>query len=167
VTAASSAAFCDRWNDLLHEPIRPIKEAEARRRDGAGEPYVVILGTKDKPESLVEVNWSNDYIATWFMDDELRRHVKYSFTKTDKSTLFLDQIKMWDYPEDAKDGLSSATKVTSFSYSQDGVAHETIDDSAAGTVETISRSDVPLNINWEQVPEFGDWASISRWDRQT
>jgi hypothetical protein len=165
VTAASSAKFCDRWNDLLHEPVRLIKEAEARRRDAAGEPYVVILGANDKPESLVEVNWSNAYIGTWFMDDEMRRHVKYSFTKLDDSTLFLDEIRVWEYPEGAKGGLSSATKLTSFSYDQDGIAHETIDGSAAGTVETISRPDVPLDINWEPVPEFGDWESISRWDR--
>jgi hypothetical protein len=61
----------------------------------------------------------------------------------------------------------SATKVTTFSYGRDGVAHEVIVDSVANTEETISRSDVPLDINWEPVPEFGGWASVSRWDRSS
>jgi hypothetical protein len=93
VIDASVTSFCDRWNGIRHEPIGPIDEREARRRDGAGRPYVVVLGDKGKPESLVEVNWSNDYIAAWFMDENLRRTLKYSFRKVDKKTLFLSQIR--------------------------------------------------------------------------
>ena len=63
--------------------------------------------------------------------------------------------------------LNTATKVTTLTYSQDGVVPEAIDDSVAETVEVISRSDVALDINWEQVPKFGDWSGVARWDRES
>jgi hypothetical protein len=56
--------------------------------------------------------------------------------------------------------------VTTLTYNQDGVVHEGIDDLVAETAEVISRSDVPLDINWEQVPEFVDWSRVSRRDRE-
>jgi hypothetical protein len=57
--------------------------------------------------------------------------------------------------------------VTTLTYSHDGVVHEGIDDLVAETAEVISRSDVPLDINWEQVPEFGDWSRVARWNRES
>ena len=47
------------------------------------------------------------------------------------------------------------------------MVHEAIDDAVAEVEEVISRSDVPVDINWEQVPEFGDWSRVARWDRES
>jgi hypothetical protein len=74
---------------------------------------------------------------------------------------------LWEYPEDAIRDLDTATTVTTLTYRQDGVVNEAIDNSLTGTVEVISRSDVALDINWEQVPEFGDWSRVARWDRES
>ena len=127
---------------------------------------MVVLGDPGRPDALIEVNWSLDFLGTWFLDDKLRRNLSYSFARFDPNTLFLEQIIRWDYPEGAIGDLYTATRVTTLTYSQDGVAHEAIDDSVAGTVEVISRSGVPLDINWEQVPEFGDWSRVARWNRE-
>jgi hypothetical protein len=167
VTSAAQVVFCERWHSTRHEPVGELSEAQARRRDSAGEPYLVVLGDKNRPDSLVEVNWSQEYLGTWFFDDKLRRYVSYAFRRISGTTLFLEQIMMWEYPDDAEDDLYTASKVTTFAYQEDGIAHEIIADSAADTEETISRSDVPLDINWEPVPEFGDWTRVSRWDRQS
>jgi hypothetical protein len=113
------------------------------------------------------VNWSLDYLGTWFLDDKLRRNLKYSFTRVDAKTLFLEQIILWEYPEDAVRDLNTATKVITLTYNQDGVVHEAIDDSVAETVEVISRSDMALDINWEQVPKFGDWSSVAQRNRES
>jgi hypothetical protein len=96
----------------------------------------------------------------------LRRYLNYSFTRVDPTTLFLEQIILWEYPEDAVGDLYAATKITTLTYNQYGIVHEAIDDSVAGTEEVISRSDVPLDINWQQVPEFGDWSRVARWNRE-
>ena len=152
VSAKPAAVFCERWHDRDHRPGGVISEAAARRRDARGRPYLVVFGDQRRPDALIEVNWSLDYLGTWFLDDKLRRNLKYSFTRVDAKTLFLEQIILWEYPEDALRDLHTATRITTLTYDEDGVVHEAIDDSVAGTAEVISRSDVPLDINWEQVP---------------
>ena len=128
---------------------------------------MVVLGDRERPHALIEVNWSLDFVGTWFLDDKLRRNLKYAFARVDAKTLFLEQIILWEYPEDAVRDLDTATRVTTLTYNQEGVVHEAIDDSVAGTVEVISRSDVALDINWEQVPNFGDWSRVARWNRES
>ena len=167
VSAKPAAVFCERWHDGEHRPSGVISESAARRRDARGQPYLVVLGDQRRPDALIEVNWSLDFLGTWFLDDKLRRNLKYSFARVDAKTLFLEQIILWEYPEDAVRDLDTATKITTLTYNQDGVVHEAIDDSVAGTVEVISRSDVALDINWEQVPKFGDWSRVARWDRES
>ena len=125
-----------------------------------------MFGDQERPDALIEGNWSLDYLGTWFLDNKLRRNLKYSFTRVDAKTLFLQQIILWEYPEDAVRDLHTAARVTTLAYNQDGVVHEAIDDSVTGTEEIISRSDVPLHINWEQVPKFGDWSGVARWNRE-
>jgi hypothetical protein len=162
-----AAVYCERWHDGQHRPGGVISESAARRRDRRGQPYRVVLGDPQQPDAIIEVNWSLDYLGTWFLDDKLRRNLKYSFTRVDAKTLFLEQIILWEYPEDAIRDLNTATKITTLTYNQNGIVHEGIDDFVAETEEVISRSDVPLDINWEQVPKFGDWSGVARWNRET
>ena len=126
-----------------------------------------VLGNPKRPDALIDVNWSLDYLGTWFLDDKLRRNLRYAFARVDPKTLFLEQIILWEYPEDAVRDLSTATRITTLTYNQDGIVHEAIDDAVAEVEEVISRSDVPVDINWEQVPEFGDWSRVARWVRES
>jgi hypothetical protein len=167
VSVTPAAVFCERWHDGEHRPSGVISESAARRRNTRGQPYLVVLGDQRRPDALIEVNWSLDFLGTWFLDDKRRCNLHYSFTRVDPKTLFLEQIMLWKYPEDAIRDLDTATTVTTLTYRQDGVVNEAIDNSVTGTVEVISRSDVALDINWEQVPEFGDWSRVARWDRES
>jgi hypothetical protein len=76
--AKPSAVFCQRWHDGEHRPSGVIGESAARRRDGRGQPYIIVLGDQGRPDALIEVNWSLDFLGTWFLDDKLRRYLKYS-----------------------------------------------------------------------------------------
>jgi hypothetical protein len=165
--AKPETVFCERWHGREHRPGGLISEAVARRRDGQGRPYMVVLGDQRRPDALIEPNWSLDFLGTWFLDEKLRRNLKYSFTRVDAKTLFLEQIMLWEYPEDAIADLDTATRITTLTYNEAGIVHETIADSIAGTEEVISRSDVPLDINWEQVPKFGDWSGVAQWNRES
>jgi hypothetical protein len=167
VSTQPAAVFCERWHGWEHRPSDVISESAARRRNRRGKPYTVVLGDQEHPDAVIEVNWSTDYLGAWFLDDNLRRYLKYSFRRVDAKTLFLEQVILWEYPEDAIRDLNTAAKVTTLTYNQDGIVHERIDDSVAGTAEVISRSDVAVDINWEQVPKFGDWSGVARWNRET
>ena len=62
------------------------------------------------------MNWSLDFLGTWFLDDKLRRNLHYSFARVDPKTLFLEQIILWEYPEDAVRDLDTATRITTLTY---------------------------------------------------
>jgi hypothetical protein len=100
-----------------------------------------------------------------FSTSNFRWNLGYLFHTLNSTTLFLNQVTKREYSDDAVRDLITATMVTTPSYSEDGVVHERVDDGVTQEA-IISRSDVPLDINGEQVPEFGDWAHVSRWDRQ-
>jgi hypothetical protein len=93
--------FRERWHGGEHRPSGVMSESAVRRRDRRGQPYMVVLGDQERPDALIEVNWSLDYLGTWLLDDKLRRNLKSSFTRVDAETLFLEQIILWEYPEDA------------------------------------------------------------------
>jgi hypothetical protein len=162
---ATVTAFCERWLDGEYEPGGLITEATARRRDKQGRPYMAVLSRPDEPPTVVAVNWSLNCLDVWFLDDELRRYLVYSFTRVRPDALFLDEITLWEYDPGVV-GFDSATKITSFSYTEDGVVREEITDKSTETVEVISTADVNVDVHWEGVPAFGDWSSVMRWDRQ-
>jgi hypothetical protein len=70
----------ERWHGGEHRPSGVMSESAVRRRDRGGQPYMVVLGDQERPDALIEVNWSLDYLGTWLLDDKLRRNLKYSFT---------------------------------------------------------------------------------------
>ncbi len=59
---------------------------------------MVVLGDQRRPDALIEVNWSLHYLGTWFLDDKVRRNLKYSFTRVDAETLFLDRSSCGSTP---------------------------------------------------------------------
>ena len=159
-------SYSKRWNGNQHAPIDPISEDAARKLDSRGKPYVVTVHGDNAPEKLISINWSLDHCAVWFLDEHHRRYLEYGFRKVKPETLFLSAVCVWEYPPGATRDYSSATRITKVTYQQDQIAHERVTDTEAGTVDTISRSDVPLDINWEPVPVFGDWTRLSRYNRE-
>ena len=74
---------------------------------------------------------------------------------------------VWEYPDDGEyHPMFEATRIEEFTYSQDGTAHHEITDTRTGEVTAEDRAGVPLDINWEPVPNFGEWASVAREDRE-
>lgn len=165
-----TVTYCDKWNPLLRGPIRPISEAEARRRDSAGEGYTVLLGSSNAPDAILVVNRGNGVLAVSFLDDYQRRYLTYDFRQVDQGTLFMDEVKLWEYPPGDPDpdlgDFATASKITTYEYQQNGIVREIIHESGKDYSDIVDRSDVPLDINWERVPEFGDWASVARWNRE-
>jgi hypothetical protein len=135
----TAAVFCERWHDGEHRPGGVISESVARHRDERGQQYMVVLGEQEQPDALIEVNWSLDFLGTWFLDDKLRRNLNYLFLRVDPKLFSRTDHALWEFPDDTVRDLDTATKVTTLSYNRDGVVHEAIDDSVAGTVEVIAR----------------------------
>lgn len=159
--------YCRRWNEILGKPIQPLTEAQARQRDRAKQWYTVVLGDIANPDCYLEVAWENDHVGVWFLDDHGRQVLHYSFRRVDENRMFLRSITRWEYPEGAPRGLDEATFIEEFTYEQDGTVRREVDDARANEISAEHYSDVPLDINWEPVPKFGDYRSVTRLDRET
>ncbi len=160
-------SYCERWNNRLAEPIEPISEEEARRRYEKGPWFTVVIGDPPIPHCFIEINWENDYMGVNFLDEAGSTRCVYAFTRVDDSRMFLDQATFWQYPKDGKyHPMFEAELIEAFFYRQDGTATHEVRDEITGEVTLADHAGVPLDINWEPVPEFGDWASVARRDRE-
>lgn len=163
---AETVTYCQRWNNKLHKPIEPLNPAAALRKDRAKEWYTAVLGDPAAPRCYVELAWENNHVGVWFLDDELRRNVHYSFTRLDETIMFMDAVGLWYYADGAGRSLGDASRIEMVDYSADGHVRRTSID-VPRKLETVEEfSDVPLDINWEPVPAFGDYRSVTRLDRE-
>ena len=157
--------YCDRWNGLLEEPIDPIGEAEARRRHDTGELYTAVSEESDKKRVLVEVRLENDYASVRFLDDLGRNENVLTFRKLD-DRLFLRKVISYDYGEsEERGGYARPIVIESFTYKPDETMRHKIDDIRNKDITVEDYRAINVDVHWEPIPAFGDYASIARWDR--
>lgn len=123
----------------------------------------MVLGDLGRPEAILEIAWVNDDIGTWFLDSEVRRHLHYSFFRV-RDRMFLRQVTLWDLPPGAI-LKSEARTIEVVLYQPDGIVSQTVRSKAAGKTELVEKHGVDVSPHWEQIPVFGEWASMARYDR--
>jgi hypothetical protein len=156
--------YCQRWNFGMVRPIDPLTVEQARRRDTTGKLYTVALGDPADPDVVLEIT-RPDIIVVNFFDKLGRKSVAYYWRRTEDNRMFLRTIRRWQYGDDSAWGLSEAELIEEVAYEPNGIVHHDIRDEKAHERRRVSYRDVPLDINWEPIPEFGDWASIARFER--
>jgi hypothetical protein len=125
---------------------------------------VVVLGDPSAPQTILEIAWVNSALSVSFVDEEGRTHTEYLFRKMENGKLFMHDAATWTYPEGAQ-RMSQASHIETAQFRPDGYASRTIDDSSAGQIEKTEYTDVPVENNWEPMPEFGHWESVARYNR--
>lgn len=158
--------YCQRWNNTKIKPIEPFTPEEALRKDRAKEWYTVVLGDLAAPRCYVEVAWENNHLGVWFLDDELRQSVHYAFTRVDDTMMFLSSVSFWYYSRRVGRSLEDASRIQNVLYTTDGHVRRTTTEVRKRRDKIEEFSDVPLDINWEPVPVFGDYGSVTRVDRE-
>ena len=159
-------AFCRRWNTITATPIDPLTAAEAEEMDRSKQWYTVVVGDPSAPRCYVEVAWENDHAGVWFLDEGLRQSVHYSFTRLDETMMFLDSVVLWSYPRAAGRSFDEASTIEAVEYTTEGLVRRTTTNVRKKKDKIEEFSDVPLDINWEPVPAFGDYRSLTRLDRE-
>lgn len=161
---ALQVTYCELWSNKLRSPTDVLTEAEARDRDARGEQYCVVLGDPGAPQAILDIAWVNSALRVSFVDEEGRSHTEYLFRKMENGKLFMHDATTWTYPEGSR-RKSQASHIEEAQFRPDGYASRTIDDSSAGQIEKTEYTDVPVENNWEPMPEFGHWESVARYDR--
>ncbi|MEU6130986.1 hypothetical protein ABZ805_17595 [Saccharopolyspora sp. NPDC047091] len=156
--------YSERYSDLAGKPTGPLSEEQARERHASGEPYAVTLGDPGSPDAVIDVAWKNDHLGVWFFDEKVRRTVHFSF-QARESKLFLTTVMNWKYPDDAR-LRNQASVIERVSYNPDGIIQHEVIDKVAEEKTVRDISDVDVTMNWENIPSFGEWDSVSRFDRK-
>ena len=94
-----AVTYAERWSKRKGEVVRPLAEEDARERHERGELYTVLVGDPGRPRAYLEVRLEAGFVGVHFLDDELRNHLTYLFTRPpeEQGDLFLEQISRRGY----------------------------------------------------------------------
>lgn len=150
-------------------PVVGILEPHAaKRRHDRRKLYTVLIGPIEHPSCFLEVNLELNYIGVQFLDRFLREFSCYQFTEIEPGRMFLKTATEWRFDRDAprtygKDGAQVILEITTKLKPEGWVdiwRHDIVKD-------FMERAEGPQDVSacWEPTPQFGDWASIARYDR--
>ncbi|MGI5337458.1 hypothetical protein ACQEVS_08715 [Streptomyces sp. CA-181903] len=163
-----SLIYCERWNERLCKPIGRLGADEAKVVHESGEPYAVASvdeGT-GHADRVVELAMRSNIVRVNFLDEYNRVEMIYIFGPAD-GRLFLQDITTYDYGDVKKYlGMSRSrvVEINEFNPDGTGVYHYKGPDERYSQ-ELSLKDDRSLDLHWEAVPEFGDYASIARGKR--
>jgi hypothetical protein len=155
------------YNEQLREVVEPMSEDQARKQwETRGDPFEVLLGDPKQPQVSVQANSAEQVFLVYFYDEHGRRALSYTFAPREgRDELFLENITTWEWDDPSKSEMDEASVIDSYDYREDGYLRHTTDRADSDNYQVEEFSDVPLDINWEPVPRFGDWASLARYRR--
>ena len=163
-----SVVYAFRWNSKRKRPGRVISEKEAFSRWCSGEEFTVVVpsGAEKNFGTLVTFDLKNRHVITSFLDDQGRKYMEYTYRREGGSWLFLYLRNYWTYPNRDPDlDIDTAAKAEEALQAEDGYTRRVIIDEVENMKETREYRNVPVDGNWVQFPEFGEWGELARYDR--
>ena len=166
--------YCRAWNWKLWEPGGPISEDEARRRFAEGDEddwfsvaaYEAAAEVQDIPSFVLEVTPRGETIRSKFYAPSRSLRREYIFGIQPDGRTFMDTATQWFYADNENHyRMGKAILIESFRFRPDGIVDRTIDDDDEPNIVKVSYRDVDVSGNWEDAPEFGDWARFGNEDR--
>jgi len=142
----------------------PLTPAQAEARHASGELYTAVA-TADRPAPTqrVEIRLETGYVSVIFMDDHGRDTLDYTFNVTSGS-LFLETATSYSYGNSQeRGGYAEADRTETYEFTTDGVMRRTIE--ADGEEWRESHHGIDVSSNWEKIPDFGAYSSLTRRER--
>ena len=143
------------WDLASRTPLEPLSLAQARVRDGSGEPYVTVHRVPDRaePVELHLVAWAASHVGVWAYDDQGRRTREADWRLLEPERLFLRHLAEWAYdsPEEAE-----CARWATHTYQDlfpDGKGRKVIERRNGGSFRTLA--DLPEGERWCARDRFG------------
>jgi hypothetical protein len=150
--------YCEKWFNPGKRATRPLDEAAARRRHDARQPYTALMGSLEAPSHVISL--AEPWVSVTFMDDALRGYLRYDFKETRHGKLFLTMAVYREFEGESMDPVTFAE----FTFREDGHATTERRDRQSGNAFESERV-VDVSANWEDYPQFGDYTSLCRKER--
>ena len=150
--------FCNGWFIAQKRATQLWHEAQAEAAHRSGQPYTALVGSATSPTHVVEVR--KDSVGVAFLDEHRREYRVHSFDEVSSGKLYLSMVVVREFEGDS-DKIAVGS---SYLYSQAGklfVKQEIATEEMMDTAEAY----VDLTDHWEPYPEFGEYSSLCREDR--
>jgi hypothetical protein len=154
-----TVSYCERWNNKQNKPIFWMSEDEARARHDSGELYTAVLGDNETP-TVVEVFLKEGYVGVRWLETHGKDAMRYAFRRIE-DRLFLSEVAINTVSTEGKvvEAESTLTK-------PDGTVEMSLFDNVNRTVKTAEpQTSKDVTAMWEDIPQFGDYASVTRRER--
>jgi hypothetical protein len=170
ITSNDSVNYAERWDRRRRKPLQELSEDEAHRRHGAGEEYVAVLSSGDRPVVVLTIIMrpGRPFTKVEFLDGRLLPRYAYTFMTPQEGGrdgwMFLSNIYEDELSDEAEPLRGKEVRFwpdgRSFMWDRD---HEARTSDEGWAKELLDADE--LEQHWEPVPEFGRWSSIIRLDR--
>ena len=153
--------YAEKWSRSYKEAIKPLTEAQARKRhEKKGALYTALLGDDPiRPRAFVEIV-SGDSIQVDFLDKEFRSSASYQFIQQPDGRLFMVMAVFRQFDSETMKNVFGH----SLHFKPDGYVLSIEEDFRTNT-QTRQEKTMDVSLNWEPYPEFGRYESIARFDR--
>jgi hypothetical protein len=154
-----TVSYCERWNNKQKTPIFPMSEDEARARHESGELYTAVLGDHETP-TVVEVFLTEGYVGVRWLESHGKDAMRYAFRRFE-DRLFLSEVAINTVSAEGRVVEAESTLIK-----PDGTVEVSLFDNVNRTVKTEEpQIGKDVTAMWEDIPDFGDYASITRRER--
>jgi hypothetical protein len=128
--------------------------------------YFVTIFENAKPYCYLETN--KGFYRVDFLDDLLRKYMSYDFrddfSAGGSNKLFLSHVMFWDF----EGNTDKVLKITSHVFKPNGAFHITERDLITNEqIDSEAKNKIDVSQNLEEYPEFGDYESIIRKERES
>jgi hypothetical protein len=154
----STQEYCKRWFMAKQRPIDVMTAEDALKLHQSDEAYtVVIKDLEGSPRNLVDI--ANDTYLISFLDDLKRIYLSYQFNVVE-GKLFLAFATHHEY--DVETGKEVEKSV--YAFKPDGSLYIEKRDYITSEFATANNS-IDVSGNWESLPKFGCYESITKESR--
>ncbi|NED11854.1 DUF4241 domain-containing protein [Streptomyces sp. SID9124] len=155
-------AYAQAWDLEACAPWRPIPAEEARERDAAGLPYVVVYREQGRkvPLEVRLVSWQDHYVGLWVYDAQGRRTCDLDMRLLDDPSRLLRRYSVgWYYTGPEMAEFDEACPRITVDLFPDGRGRRT-EERPGGGSHTTSPA-LRENERWMDRPAFGQWPLLS------
>ncbi|MBC7270381.1 MAG: DUF4241 domain-containing protein [Streptomyces sp.] len=157
-------AYARAWDLGARVPWRPISQGEARERDAAGLPYVVVYRAsgREAPLEVRLVSWREHYVGLWVYDAQGRRTYELDMRLLDDPGRLLRRHTVgWAYPDPGTAEFDDACPRITVDLFPDGKGRRTEEPRGKGGGAHITVPQVGDDERWVDRPAFGEWPLLS------
>jgi hypothetical protein len=150
-----------RWNDYRGAWATPYSERRARQHHVTRRIYTALIEQHDGSLVALELCFAGAYCNVYFLDDQKRCFMCYTFEPIDEDRLFLCSTGNAEYEGESRVSWRGISR----SYDRDGRVKTFTSDPQGKPVVLYEEEPADVRFHYEPVPAFKEWESIIRRDR--